>query len=169
MNTPKKKNISKMMYKKVERKEEILIPKKKFERKEIKKEGIEKLGPNEKQIWMMVLSWMHFEELFVISQVCKNFFFILKEEQKFWKLFLENHQIQQNGEQLKSEISWKNYALTLFQCRWDESRFYRNYKLDPNDNKIVISQYPSIWQTAITKNHFIEEILYAFEMKKIPL
>ena len=50
---------------------------------EINKESMIKFNIHEKHRWILILSFVGNEDLSNIARVCKNFFFILKEEDKY--------------------------------------------------------------------------------------
>jgi len=127
---------------------------------EIEKEKMVKL--ENKQLWLMILSHLSFEELFQISSVCKTFFFILKEEDKFWRRFFTNN----FGEaELPREVSnWKQFCLSCLSFDFDEERFEKtNFKYDKKKKLLEVTA-SSNWLAAITKRSFIEEMMYCFEI-----
>ena len=122
-----------------------------------------KFDPSEKQAWRMILSFLSFEDLLVVAAVCKSFFFILKEDERFWKKFCENNY---GSRTLPEECnSWKHYFFVFHAMEWDESRFVQtNFELNPADKKVIRVTASSNWLAALTKNELCEGILYCFDI-----
>ena len=128
----------------------------------IKKEGIIE-DPKRKQIWIKILSFLDFKILYVVARVCKSFFFILKENQRFWKLYC-NQTFKSNL--LVNETNWKQFALNRMLGEWDVSRMGRtNFQIGKLNKKIVTNTKKEFhWKCCITKNHLEEGLLQPFKI-----
>jgi hypothetical protein len=106
---------------------------------------------------------LEFEELNEIKSVCKTFYFILKEDQKFWKLYCER--ILQQTTLPKEYEDWKRYFIESYLIGWDQSKFENtNFVLDQNNKKIITSTKSNNWLCAKSKMYLIENHLYRFKI-----
>ena len=130
----------------------------------IKKSGMSNVAPSQKHAFLMILSFLGFEDLVVVAQVCKTFFFMLKDEEKFWKAFVDkNFGVERL---LEGENSWKEYCLSSLRCSWDESKFGDYFKADET-RKVVTNKGKSGWNAAISKFHLREGVLCGLEFVQI--
>ena len=80
----------------------------------ISKEGNLNLHLN-KNIWGLIFCRLTFKELRVIASVCKQFFFQLSEDEKFWMYYVNMHQ---EMDTLPFEYStWKSYFFKNIKIR----------------------------------------------------
>ena len=104
---------------------------------------------------------MKVEELDRMKSVCKELYFVLKENQKFWKLYCER--ILHQSTLPKEYTDWKRYFVDSFLLEWDESKFENtHYCLDPNNKREIHYTNTSGWKAALSKTNLIENYLYPF-------
>eukprot|EP01091_Cochliopodium_minus_P005319 TRINITY_DN1526_c0_g1_i1.p1 TRINITY_DN1526_c0_g1~~TRINITY_DN1526_c0_g1_i1.p1 ORF type:complete len:313 (+),score=65.24 TRINITY_DN1526_c0_g1_i1:22-939(+) len=132
---------------------------------EIKKEDMADLKGNLKEIWMIILSHMEYQDLSTISQVCKCFFFIMKDKQTFWRLISQRYY---TVKELPCQIdNWKDYFRYNHLMKWDQDKFCENFQLDASDPKTLVDVGNGVhWKFAMTKNDLKENILYPFKLVK---
>eukprot|EP01091_Cochliopodium_minus_P016537 TRINITY_DN6237_c0_g1_i1.p1 TRINITY_DN6237_c0_g1~~TRINITY_DN6237_c0_g1_i1.p1 ORF type:complete len:290 (+),score=65.02 TRINITY_DN6237_c0_g1_i1:56-871(+) len=121
------------------------------------------IHPN-KQIWRLILSKLEFEELFKIASVCKAFFFILKEDEIFWSLFMER---KLNIDQLPKEYSHWKQMIGLMATGWDKSIFVDNFIEEKGKILVDVCKHKD-WRSAKTRNYLIEGVLYPFKLINLP-
>ena len=106
------------------------------------------------------------EELMKMKSVCKEFYFVLKENQKFWKLYCER--ILHQSTLPKEYTDWKRYFVDNYFVGWDESKFENtNFCLDKDNKKLIISTRFSFWLCAASKHSLVENYLYPFKVVDI--
>ena len=131
---------------------------------EIKKDGMSKMNSGIKQAWMMILSFIEPEKLLQFKTVCKTFYFIFKEDEKFWQLYsMKNCRV----DRLPSEYpSWRSFFIEFHFLGWDKERFEKtNFELGSN-KKIIRVNKTGGWLSAISESPLMQNIFYRFKLKK---
>ena len=103
------------------------------------------------------------EELMKMKSVCKELYFVLKENQKFWKLYCER--ILHQSTLPKEYTDWKMYFVDSYLMGWDESKFENtHYCLDKDNKRLIYATTSSGWLCALSKTILIENYLYPFKI-----
>ena len=128
----------------------------------IKKDGMEEMEKFKKQCWISILCLLEMDTLEKVATVCKEFFFILKENDRFWKLYVEkNYKEEKNLP--KDCKNWKEFYLTRLRIGWDFERMDAYFHPDPLDPLHLSTRSSSgTWKSCISKNFLIEGYLYPF-------
>eukprot|EP01091_Cochliopodium_minus_P000317 TRINITY_DN10315_c0_g1_i1.p1 TRINITY_DN10315_c0_g1~~TRINITY_DN10315_c0_g1_i1.p1 ORF type:complete len:260 (-),score=51.56 TRINITY_DN10315_c0_g1_i1:52-795(-) len=119
----------------------------------------------QKNIWRLILSKLDSEYLYIISKVCKTFFFMLKEDEIFWSLYVK--QLLNIQKLSKENKSWKELFLSSF-IEWDQRNLFGNYKVYGKDKKILTDEKNGDWGCVLTKQHLLEGVLYPFQIDIVP-
>eukprot|EP01091_Cochliopodium_minus_P009708 TRINITY_DN2449_c0_g2_i2.p1 TRINITY_DN2449_c0_g2~~TRINITY_DN2449_c0_g2_i2.p1 ORF type:complete len:297 (-),score=56.92 TRINITY_DN2449_c0_g2_i2:26-916(-) len=136
--------------------------KKQLELIQITKEGIDELDTFKKQCWIIIISFLDYKDLFVISRVCKTFFLILKENERFWNLFSIN---TFGANQLNNHYSsWKKFFYCHLIVGWNKERSSPIFEINDKDIKILKTNSKSEWNCCLTKNYLMENFLYPFQI-----
>ena len=132
----------------------------------ISKDGMQEMDGSIKQCWLMILSHLDFDQLYTIASVCKAFFFLLKENDRFWNLFV--HEKDREAQLPKECGTWKKFYLLFQRNRWNEERLSKYLKIDEKDSSIISTTNDfSGWKCAITKYPLMENYLYGFNTLRI--
>ena len=131
------------------------------EKVKIGKNPMERFPSFKKQAFLMILSFLEFEELFVVGRVCKTFFFMLKEDEKLWKSFADkNIGVKTLPEGMNS---WKEFCL-VSRLEWDDSKLEGTELETDETKKILNKKTGAIWTAAISSSHLLEGLMYGFEI-----
>ena len=104
---------------------------------------------------------MDFGELKMIKSVCKTFHQILKENERFWKLYSER--ILHQTELPKHYTNWKQFFKHNFILFWDESNKGPHFKIDPFHKRLISYSNSVSWECAVSKSILLENFLYKFK------
>ena len=128
----------------------------------IEKSTMINLPPFQKQAFLMSFSLLEHSDLFSVSIVCKCFFFMLKEDEKFWKSFVTN----KCGVNTlpKEHASWKKLFMSMIELCWDDSSFETTKFETDETKKIATYKGPSIWMAAKSSQHLLEGLMYGVEV-----
>ena len=108
------------------------------------------------------------EELIKMKSVCKEFYFVLKENQKFWKLYCER--ILHQSTLPKEYTDWKRYFVDNYFVGWDESKFENtNFCVHHENRNLIHVTKHSSWLCAVSKNDLVENHLYPFKLVELYL
>ena len=123
------------------------------------------MNPDQKLIWRLIISHLNLEDLYKMVLVCKNFFFLIKNDEKFWKLFVEkNLKIHKLPQEISS---WKMlFFSNLF--NWDEECLNDYYFHNKKEKILEHASEESKWRSAFLDHPFLEGILYPFKLLAIP-
>ena len=125
-----------------------------------------KFDPLQKQAFLMILSFLEFSDLFVVARVCKYFYFLLYEEEKFWKFFYEKH--FSNMKELPKEIpSWKILTINRFNLIWDDSRFEGTSFQVEEEKRLLKRNATTSWQAALSVGSMKEGVMYGVEIEDL--
>ena len=85
-----------------------------------------------RECWILVLSLLDFEELKVMARVGKQIFFILKENDKFWRAFVKDKFLLENLP--SSQKTWKECFFSIILNEWNPERMNKEFfKWDTSD------------------------------------
>ena len=121
--------------------------KKSDEKIEINKDSIIKMDSGLKQVWILILSWLEMEEILEIKRVCKTFYFIFKEEEKFWKLYT----MKCFGvyDLPKENRTWRSFFLDLYyhsNLKWDIQNKGKEIKISPDGKSLATGSNYVNWK-----------------------
>lgn len=92
-----------------------------------------------RECWILILSFLDFKELQLMARVSKQFFFILKENDKFWRLFVQKTFLVENLPD--SQKSWKQSFFSLILNEWNGERMDTNYFKWEKSNPSKVSTF----------------------------
>lgn len=138
----------------------------KKKKKAISKDGISNFDNFQKQCWIYILSFLSFEDLFdsQIASVCKTFYFILEENDRFWNLFVQRNF---GNTELPDECkSWKEYFFMKITTTWDVEKSNPNFIIDKQNPTIISTNNydKGTWIMCRTKNPLMEGYMYPFQI-----